>query len=75
MKPTQRFVSGATCPQCGEQDSLLIDSLDQSIECVECGFTQTPEQRDDKAAAKKSAAKKPSKVKTGDIISVTQIKD
>lgn len=70
MKPTQRFVSGAKCPQCGEQDSLLIDSQDQSIECVDCGFTQTPEQRDEKTSAKKS-----SKVKTGDIINVTQIKE
>ncbi|MCW8880184.1 MAG: YheV family putative metal-binding protein [Kangiellaceae bacterium] len=70
MKPSQRFVSGATCPKCGEQDSLLIDSEDQSIECVDCGFTQTPEQRDEK-----NSAKSPSKVKAGDIIDITQLKD
>jgi uncharacterized metal-binding protein (TIGR02443 family) len=35
---TRRFIAGAVCPRCGEQDKLLIDSETDQRECVKCGF-------------------------------------
>lgn len=71
MKPTQRFVAGASCPSCGAEDALLIDTIDQSIECVDCGYTQSPEERDQ--PKQKTASVK--KVKTADMIQITNLKD
>ncbi len=71
MKPTQRFVAGASCPACNQEDSLLIDSEDQSIECVDCGFTQSPQARDEKS----SQTAKTAKVNTGDIIQIKNLSD
>ncbi len=38
----KRFIAGASCPECGEQDSIVsYQQLDDRIrECVECGFKQ-----------------------------------
>lgn len=38
-----RFIAGATCPACGEQDSIRaeIKADLQYRECVACGFTET----------------------------------
>lgn len=39
-----RFVAGAVCPQCGEQDTLQLDTDAPEGQpyraCVECGFTE-----------------------------------
>lgn len=53
MKPTQRFIAGATCPNCHELDTMIIDSRHHQIECIECHYTQTSQQRDTKIADKK----------------------
>jgi len=45
MKNTQRFIAGATCPQCQQRDSLLLDSIDQRIRCVDCNFEQSAAER------------------------------
>lgn len=36
----RRFIAGAVCPQCAEQDTLVNyhDQDTQYRECVECGF-------------------------------------
>ncbi|MBD1387969.1 YheV family putative metal-binding protein [Neiella sp. HB171785] len=41
-KPTRRFIAGASCPKCNEQDSLAMVMTDDSsyVECVECGHVQ-----------------------------------
>ncbi|TQV88397.1 YheV family putative zinc ribbon protein [Aliikangiella coralliicola] len=80
MKPSQRFIAGAVCPECQSPDSLLLDSNDQSIECVDCGYTQTAEQRDTdskrESEAQQSRRKSvPEKVNVSDIIRITNIKN
>ncbi|WP_196139154.1 YheV family putative zinc ribbon protein [Aliikangiella sp. G2MR2-5] len=76
MKPTQRFVAGAVCPQCNEQDALLIDSKDQSIECVDCGYTQSAEQRDTKKdESKQSKVSGAQKHKPENLINIKQIEE
>lgn len=46
MKPNQRFIAGAVCPKCKVLDSLLLNTVDQGIECVDCGYLQTESERD-----------------------------
>lgn len=53
MKPNQRFIAGASCPNCGAIDSLLLNQDDQSIECVDCSYTSTAESRDSQSGKKK----------------------
>lgn len=40
-----RFIAGAVCPACGEQDTLRAEVTDtpefQYRECVSCGFSET----------------------------------
>lgn len=40
-----RFIAGAVCPACGEQDSLraevTAEADEQYRECVSCGFSET----------------------------------
>lgn len=40
MSVVKRFVAGATCPRCGEMDTLRMyrDEEREYRECVECGF-------------------------------------
>ncbi len=39
--PVKRFIAGAVCPGCGEQDKLKAwhEGAVQFRECVRCGFT------------------------------------
>ncbi|WKE65189.1 YheV family putative zinc ribbon protein [Gallaecimonas kandeliae] len=50
----RRFIAGAKCPQCQEQDSvqLVIENNVERIECVACGYKQTQASRDAESAAK-----------------------
>ncbi len=82
MKPNQRFIAGAVCPKCEAMDSLLLNMLDQSIECVDCGYQQTELERDnDKATqqAKQQADQPivnkvlPKKVNVSSVIRVTNL--
>jgi uncharacterized metal-binding protein (TIGR02443 family) len=78
MKKNQRFVAGAVCPQCDEMDSLLLDMIDQSIACVDCGYQQTESERDAEYTARQDEPVKkviPKKVDVSNIIRVTNIKD
>ena len=78
MKQNQRFIAGATCPKCGEIDSLLINTEDQSIECVDCEYQQTAAERDEQQATDEHSAmakSKPKKVNVSDIIRITQVKE
>ncbi len=77
MKPNRRFIAGATCPKCNDMDSLLLNSDDQSIECVECGFTQTQQERDVAQAEQQTKVQKsiPKKVEVSDIIRITNLKN
>jgi uncharacterized protein len=77
MQPNQRFIAGATCPQCGDMDSLLLNTQDQSIECVECNFTQTQQERDtlQQKPTQTINKTKPKKVAVSDIIRITNLKD
>ncbi len=34
----RRFIAGAVCPRCGEQDKLVVDTETDRRECVKCGF-------------------------------------
>lgn len=72
MKPTQRFVAGATCPKCHAQDAVLIDSEDQSIECVDCGYTESAVERDSEKPATKTE-RKPKNVSVDNIIRIKNV--
>ncbi|WP_444996506.1 YheV family putative metal-binding protein [Aliikangiella sp. IMCC44359] len=74
MKPNQRFIAGATCPNCNEIDSLVINTQDQSIECVDCQYIQTSEQRDNKEKVFKPEKSIPEKVNVSDIIRINNLK-
>lgn len=42
----RRFIAGARCPQCEQQDTLFVTELDagnRARECVRCGFRDTLE--------------------------------
>lgn len=56
----KRFIAGATCPKCNDQDSIMLYSENQVeiMECVSCGYRK--HQGDD--AAEKQAS--------GDLIGV-----
>ncbi|MGX5172534.1 YheV family putative zinc ribbon protein [Aliikangiella sp. IMCC44653] len=75
MQPNQRFIAGATCPKCGDMDSLLLNTEDQSIECVECHFTQSQQERDAQQQKQTQPINKtkPKKVEVSDIIRITNI--
>lgn len=40
MNPIKRFVAGAVCPRCGEQDKLRLwrDEVKEYRECVQCDY-------------------------------------
>lgn len=40
MKAKKRFIAGAVCPQCQQQDSLalLIENQAEIVRCVACGY-------------------------------------
>ena len=41
----RRFIAGAVCPECSEQDTIaveMVDGVPQTRECVRCGFTDVP---------------------------------
>ena len=35
----KRFIAGAVCPRCGEQDKLRVDMGADTRDCVACGYT------------------------------------
>ncbi len=37
---TRRFIAGAVCPRCGEQDKLVVDTETDLRECVRCDFSE-----------------------------------
>ena len=50
----RRFIAGAKCPQCQEQDSivLIIENNVERVECVVCDYKETQASRDTQTAAK-----------------------
>lgn len=77
MKKQQRFIAGAVCPKCNSMDSLRLDLEKQSIECVECEYSQTEAQRDEGQTKQQSGVQNkflPQNVNVNDIIPITQIK-
>ncbi len=42
MKIKKRFIAGASCPKCNQQDSLRwwIENAIEVVECVDCGHTE-----------------------------------
>ncbi|PFG55119.1 hypothetical protein ATG66_1381 [Vibrio sp. ES.051] len=42
MKIKKRFIAGASCPKCSQQDTLRwwIENSIELVECVECEFTE-----------------------------------
>ncbi len=43
MTVRKRFIAGAVCPGCGEQDKLVVylqEGEAETRECVACGFTE-----------------------------------
>ena len=36
----RRFIAGAVCPRCGEQDKIVVDTESDIRECVRCGFNE-----------------------------------
>jgi len=76
MKKNQRFIAGAVCPQCNEMDSLLLNNNDQSIECVDCGFQQSEDEREEQHKQKIEQTKTlPNKVDVSSIIRITNLKN
>lgn len=44
----KRFIAGASCPECGAEESVYVLSTDEdTLYCADCGFEQT---RPDKPA-------------------------
>ncbi|MGR5325564.1 YheV family putative zinc ribbon protein [Vibrio sp. DNB22_17_1] len=45
MKAKKRFIAGASCPQCSQQDTLRwwIEHNIELVECVDCDFTEQRE--------------------------------
>jgi len=41
QRQKKRFIAGAICPQCRQQDSLMlvIGPQQESVNCVKCGFS------------------------------------
>lgn len=35
----KRFIAGAVCPRCGQQDKLRVDTEADTRDCVACGYT------------------------------------
>jgi len=58
----RRFIAGATCPKCGELDTIMLyfENNVEKLKCVSCGYAEA--QTDDKV---KAASKK-----GGDVIGV-----
>ena len=82
MKPNQRFIAGAVCPKCQVMDSLLLNTLDQSIECVDCGYLQTESERDQEKSRQQAELQAeqpivnkvlPKKVNVSSVIRVTNL--
>ncbi len=42
VKAKKRFIAGASCPQCSQQDTLRwwIDNNIELVECVDCDYTE-----------------------------------
>ncbi len=47
-KEKKQFIAGAICPNCAEEDSLVLYAESKNIICVSCEFTQSSQQRDKK---------------------------
>ena len=75
MKPNQRFIAGTTCPKCDQMDSLLLNLDDNSIQCVDCGFTQTADERDQQKSVASQSKSVPKKVDVSHIIRVNNLKE
>lgn len=43
MRQKKRFIAGAVCPQCKQQDTLMLyfEHGVEHVECVECGHEQS----------------------------------
>ncbi|MFM2479230.1 YheV family putative zinc ribbon protein [Celerinatantimonas sp. MCCC 1A17872] len=53
----RRFIAGASCPKCHQQDTLAIESDSQGhdrVKCVHCGY-----QFEDKQSKSQSSTKQP----------------
>ena len=48
-KEKKQFIAGASCPSCGEEDSLVLFAVSKDIACVSCDFKQSSQSRDEKA--------------------------
>lgn len=42
QRSKKRFIAGATCPQCGAQDSimLLVENQRETVQCVQCDYKE-----------------------------------
>ncbi len=38
--PRRRFIAGATCPECGAMDKIVVDLDSDTRSCVACGFSE-----------------------------------
>lgn len=36
----RRFIAGAVCPRCGQQDKIVLDMGSDTRHCVSCGFSE-----------------------------------
>ncbi len=52
----KRFIAGAVCPQCKEQDvvQLMVENNVERIHCVACGYSQTQEPETVKKASREA---------------------
>ena len=70
----KQFIAGAICPDCSEQDSLVLYPDNQDIECVSCGFKQSPSQRDEQTN-KNERAKPLKQIDPNQSIKITNLTD
>lgn len=33
-----KFIAGASCPQCGEIDSIVLKNDDSEVKCISCNY-------------------------------------
>ncbi|WP_017444322.1 YheV family putative zinc ribbon protein [Gayadomonas joobiniege] len=53
MRQKKRFIAGAVCPKCKQQDTLMLffEQGVEQIECVECGHQQSQTSNEVKQAS------------------------
>ncbi len=73
-KLKKQFIAGATCPQCASEDTIVLYTNDQRIECICCDFKKSSTQRDFASGRTKIQSVQKSDFTNTEMINVTVLK-